>query len=171
MAQLYMALSAFLILGVVWFYLLRPALVDWGWIVDAVEEDLSSVSAPSSPEIMSRTGDVPGSRGGGVPPHSQAGNALGNRPEHGTGTPFRSAIQSLEHADDTALLDILAAVRGADGEYRFAESRIAKFVGGRIEDRIIQVRRARHLPIVAEDDRRTLLVRDRDGERTILFDE
>jgi hypothetical protein len=44
---------------------------------------------------------------------------------------------------DDQLLDILARATMPDGTYKYAESRIAKFIGGRVEDRIAQVRAVR----------------------------
>jgi hypothetical protein len=55
-------------------------------------------------------------------------------------------VEQLGNVTDDTLLDILSHVRTADGEYRYAESRIARFIGGRTEDRIAQVRQARGIP-------------------------
>lgn len=57
--------------------------------------------------------------------------------------PVPEIVVWLERASDDALLDILAQIKTTDGEERFADSRIAKFIGGRIEDRVAQVRAAR----------------------------
>lgn len=76
--------------------------------------------------------------------------AVGQRTEQ-TGTADRNAVPSLsEHMgtlSDDALLAELALVTNADGTLKYAESRIAKFIGGRVEDRIAQVRVVRGLAI------------------------
>jgi hypothetical protein len=66
------------------------------------------------------------------------------------------------------LLDALSQVRTDDGEYRFAESRIGRFIGGRLEDRIAQVREVRG--VEPPPSGRTLKVRDAQGERVIPFE-
>lgn len=66
------------------------------------------------------------------------------------GTIDRNSVPDLAeqigNTPDDDLLDILAQVRTVTGEYRYAESRIARFIGGRVEDRITQVRAARGIP-------------------------
>lgn len=90
----------------------------------------------------------------------------GNSAERTPGIMSRSVIAFLEQCDDDALLDILSLVPGADEEYRFAESRVARFVGGRVEDRIRQVREVRHTEPPPPPGR-LLRVRDDQGERLI----
>jgi hypothetical protein len=58
--------------------------------------------------------------------------------------PVPGLVEQLEAMDDDQLLDILALIGDADGAYRFAESRVAKFIPGRVEDRLTQVREVRH---------------------------
>ena len=105
-----------------------------------------------------------------------------NRTEHGSyaveqgrerpGTedaePVPDLVERLERLDDDQLLDILALLRDADGAYRFAESRVAKFIPGRVEDRLTQVREVRHTEKPAPAGR-LLQVRDTAGERVIPF--
>jgi hypothetical protein len=93
-------------------------------------------------------------------PREPSGTAVGNDGP--------DLVEQLEHLDDDALLDILAQLRGADGEYRYAESRVAKFIGGRVEDRLTQVRDVRGTEKPAPAGR-LLKVRDRAGERVISF--
>jgi len=66
--------------------------------------------------------------------------------ERPAGTSFHSVIAFLEQLDDDGRLDILAQLRDEDGEWLYAESRVAKFIGGRTEDRISQVREVRGIP-------------------------
>lgn len=80
------------------------------------------------------------------------------------GNDVPDVLELLEQADDDQLLDILAGLRGEDGGYRFAESRVAKFIGGRVEDRLAQVREIRG---TEKPPGRLLRVRDERGERQI----
>lgn len=57
--------------------------------------------------------------------------------------PVPDIVAWLERASDDALLDILAQIQTSDGDDRWTDSRIAKFIGGRIEDRVAQVRAVR----------------------------
>lgn len=100
---------------------------------------------------------------------SQAQEQPGNRAEHSDGTWFRSLIADLEQCSDDELLALLAQLRGADGDFRYAESRVAKFIGGRIEDRIDQVRDVRGTT-PPQAPGRVLRVRDDRGERVIPMD-
>ena len=82
--------------------------------------------------------------------------------------PVPALVAALEQLDDEVLLDILAQLK-KDGCERFADSRIAKFVGGRIEDRVAQVRdvRAKSAP-PKQPDARQLTIRSRaEGERVV----
>lgn len=85
--------------------------------------------------------------------------------------PPSAVIATLEQLDDDALLDILAQVK-KDGGERFTDSRIAKFIGGRIEDRVAQVReaRAKSAPPAKHADARQLTIRSRaEGEHVVSF--
>lgn len=93
---------------------------------------------------------------GTEPSGTEAGNAVPD------------IVEQLEALDDDALLDILALLRDDEGEYRFAESRVAKFIPGRVEDRLSQVRDIRHTEKPAPPGR-VLRVRDNSGERVIPF--
>jgi hypothetical protein len=77
-------------------------------------------------------------------------------------------VEQLSALDDDALLDILARIHDADGEYRFAESRVAKFIPGRVEERLDQVRKVRHTEKPPAPGR-VLRVHDQAGERVIPF--
>ena len=83
--------------------------------------------------------------------------------------PVPDMIDQLGTIDDDALLDILAQLRDANGDYRFAESRIAKFIPGRVEDRLAQVRAMRDIPPPLSSGRQ-LRVKDDHGERLIPMD-
>jgi hypothetical protein len=67
----------------------------------------------------------------------------------GTGGAFHvpPLWEQLGTLSDDELLDILARVVDEDGEPRFAESKIGRFVGGRLEDRIAQVRAVRGVEV------------------------
>lgn len=53
------------------------------------------------------------------------------------------AVEALENMSADELLALLATMIDNEGSYRFKEERIAKFIGGRVEDRIAQVRNER----------------------------
>lgn len=63
------------------------------------------------------------------------------------GTAYGNSVPALREQvgtlSDDALLAELALVLNDDGSFKYAESRIAKFIGGRTEDRIAQVRAVR----------------------------
>ena len=78
----------------------------------------------------------------------------------------------LERCSDDAVLDILARVKMIDGSDRYADSRIAKFIGGRIEDRIVQVRAVRQKSQEPPEPARVILARTRGAdERLIALDD
>ena len=64
----------------------------------------------------------------------------------GNGNAVPDPVALLEQLSDDALLDLLARVKLPSGGERFADSRIAKFIGGRVEDRGEQVRVVRAKP-------------------------
>lgn len=69
------------------------------------------------------------------------------RPTERLGTGIGNSVPALaKHlgtlADDQLLAE-LALVVNADGSFKYADSRIAKFIGGRVEDRVAQVREVR----------------------------
>lgn len=102
-------------------------------------------------------------------PTEQRSHAVERPREHlGTedGNDVPPLVELLGTLDDDALLDILAGLRGEDGAYRFAESRVAKFIGGRVEDRLAQVREVRGTEKPTPPGR-ILRVRDERGERVI----
>jgi hypothetical protein len=76
--------------------------------------------------------------------------------------------EQLSDLDDDELLEVLALLKSPDG-YRFAESRIAKFIPGRDEDRISQVRAVRGVEPEPAPAGRVLKVRDSAGERLIPY--
>jgi len=125
---------------------------------------------PIARQVMSRLlAAVPERRPRASERRSHAAGQHGNGVERSQGTAFRSVIMYLEQCDDDLLLDILAQLTTVDGDYRFAESRVAKFIPGRVEDRLSAVRAVRDTapppPSV-----RLLRVRDADGERMIPID-
>lgn len=75
--------------------------------------------------------------------------------------------EQLEQLSEDELLDALSRVRASDGSPRFADSRIAKFIGGRVEDRVKQVRDVRGTDAPAPKPRAVLRVRDNGLERLI----
>jgi hypothetical protein len=80
-----------------------------------------------------------------------------------------SFIKWFESLSDNERLEVLASIRNEDGTYSYAESRVGKFIGGRVEDRIAQVRRLRDLPIPIKQGR-ILHIRDVAGERSIPWE-
>jgi hypothetical protein len=99
----------------------------------------------------------------GVPPHGNNGND-----DSGT---KKIVVAYLTECDDDDLLMLLASVQSADDDYRFADSRIAKFVGGRIEDRVGQVRAMRGKPAPPRPNARMVNVRGADQVYAFDIDE
>lgn len=87
----------------------------------------------------------------------------------GTPSPFPvpTLWEQLGTLSDDELLDILARVQDANGIPKFADSRIAKFVGGRVEDRVAQVRDVRGSAPPPPKPPALLRVRDNGIERLI----
>lgn len=83
----------------------------------------------------------------------QRSYAVEPNPEH-SGTEVGNAVpgfrEQLGTLADDVLLRELALVVNEDGTFKYAESRIAKFIGGRVEDRIAQVRAVRGTPAPAK---------------------
>ena len=109
-----------------------------------------------------------------VPNSAERRSAAVEQPTEQPGTaaafPVPALVAALEQLDDEALLDILAQLK-KDGGERFTDSRIAKFIGGRIEDRVAQVRdvRAKSAP-PKQPDARQLTIRSRaEGEHVVSF--
>ena len=80
----------------------------------------------------------------------------------GNGNSVPDPVALLEQLSDDELLDILARVKLPSGGERFADSRIAKFIGGRVEDRVEQVRVVRAKP-APQPQGRAIPVRERGG--------
>ncbi len=80
----------------------------------------------------------------------------------GNGNAVPDPVALLEQLSDDELLDILARVKLPTGGERFADSRIAKFIGGRVEDRVEQVRAVRAKP-APQLQGRAIPVRERGG--------
>lgn len=110
----------------------------WAWLVDWRPTPITSSRAT-----------VPASRQN---EREHGSDAVERSMEPPVGTAFQIAIDYLEQCDDDALLNILAQLQDGD-DYRFAESRIAKFIPGRVEDRLAQVRDARGEPPKADEYR------------------
>jgi hypothetical protein len=75
--------------------------------------------------------------------------------------------EQLGTLSEDELLDILARVKDANGNPKFADSRIAKFIGGRVEDRVAQVRDVRGTESPPPKPPALLRVRDNGMERLI----
>ena len=121
------------------------------------------------PNIMSSNEAVPDNNTIKREQRSKAVEPSWNDTELSPGTSFRSVIDYLEQCDDDMLLDILAQLQNDAGDYRYAESRVAKFIGGRVEDRLAQVRAVRDTAPPLSPGRQ-LRVRDEQGERLIPMD-
>lgn len=123
-------------------------------------------------QAMSSRVLVPESSQNTAEQRSHAAERLAEQLGTDDGNTFRDIAEQIADADDDALLDILAQARDADGAYRFAESRIGRFIGGRLEDRIAQVRAARGVAASPAPQSRLLRVRDNGApERYIPIDE
>jgi hypothetical protein len=102
-----------------------------------------------------------------VPPQ---GNAMEPDQEPPVGNPFpteQAVIGFLGTCSDAALLDILAQVKQGE-QWAFAESRIGKFIPGRVEDNIALVRQARGAP--APDPPPARIIRVNGGEHELVVD-
>jgi hypothetical protein len=73
----------------------------------------------------------------------------------------------LERLSEDDLLAELARMKDASGNPKYADSRIAKFIGGRVEDRIAQVRDVRSSEPPPPKPQALLRVRDNGMERLI----
>jgi hypothetical protein len=133
--------------------------------------------APSPPTLAERAGAhimsrFLGAAGPVEPIATEQRSYAVERPREQPGTVAGELVpellEQLEQLDDDALLDILAGLRGEDGAYRFAESRVAKFIPGRLEDRLAQVRDVRGTEKPMPPGR-VLRVRDERGERVITL--
>jgi hypothetical protein len=87
----------------------------------------------------------------------------------GSGGAFRvpALWEQLEQLSDDELLDILARMKDSQGNPKYADSRIAKFIGGRVEDRVAQVRDVRGKDPPPPKSPALLRVRDNGMERLI----
>lgn len=139
------------LLGVVWYVIGPPvrAFADYFFVITSISDDV--------PENNQRRAE-------------QRSYAVEQGAEQvGTGSMEHvpSLVEQLEQLSDDALLDILARVQDEDGEARFAESRIGRFIGGRLEDRIAEVRKVRGVLPPPAPPERVLRVRDNGLERLI----
>lgn len=118
--------------------------------------------------IMSRSADVPRASDRLREQRSYAVEQLTEPPGTVAGNDVPDLAEQLSALDDMALLDILARMRDDTGDYRYAESRVAKFIPGRVEDNLARVRdvRGTEKPLPPG---RVLRVRDQSGERVIPF--
>lgn len=81
--------------------------------------------------------------------------------------------EQLSTMSNDEILYVMTMLRRNDGSYRFTEKRIAKFIGGRIEDRVAQVRavREKHAPAPQAQGRAIPVShRGRDGHVMLLDD-
>ena len=104
-----------------------------------------------------------------VPPQ---GNVMepDREPTPGNGFPADTQVVAfLGTLSDSALLDILAQVKQGE-QWAFAESRIGKFIPGRVEDNIAQVRRVRGeaAPVAAPSPAR--IIRVNGGKDELVVD-
>lgn len=116
---------------------------------------------------MSTPAAVPAFEKNRAEQHSDAVERLGNGPEHEAGNTFPEVVPSSLMARVAALpheelVGMLAVLKDADGEWRYAESRLAKFAGGRVEDRIAEIRVIRGTRTPPPPAARTVLVNGRE---------
>lgn len=102
--------------------------------------------------------------------HSDAVEQAGN----GAGTGIGNAVPGslfgrINALPEGELLGMLALLTDADGNWRYAESRLAKFAGGRVIDRMAEIRavRGEPEPEPAEPEGRAIPMRDATGERMV----
>lgn len=89
---------------------------------EKVSRALFPINGNSGSPALDRTSELSGSAGAFLSP---------------------TIAELLEQLSDDELLTELAQVRDANGNPKYADSRIAKFIGGRTEDRVTQVRDVR----------------------------
>lgn len=156
MVQLYLFLAAVLTVGVVWFWIVRPILVDFGMV--------SSVSAGDDPSVTSSAATP------AAPNQSRISTAVpdtyqANHRAETTAAPPQIDISRTMSQRELAVL--LALQRDTTGAWRWSANQIAAFVGGTRADVLRLVGEARgERPAVEEPDR-LLRVRDASGERHI----
>jgi hypothetical protein len=94
---------------------------------------------------------------------------LGTQAGNTVPTPVPTLREQLTELSDDELLTLLALIPGDVDGYRYADSRIAKFIGGRIEERLVQVRAVRGKEQAEKQTapQRMLIVRDLHGAREI----
>lgn len=129
-------------------------------------EEHARPQAPPSLTLISR---LFGSLGPAEPSATELRSYAVERSAEPSGTqPSEPVLDLLEQlaALDDALLDLLALLPGEGDDYRFAESRVAKFIGGRVEDRLSQVRDIRGTQKPPPSGR-MLHIRDQAGKRMI----
>ena len=119
--------------------------------------------------MSSASASAGGGAGSTAEQRSYAAEQVRNSAEQDSGTAFLPTIHLLERCTDDERLAILAHLRGPDGEYLYTESRIGRFIGGRTEDRIAQVRELRGTTPPAAPGR-VLRISDGGQVREIPFD-
>lgn len=113
---------------------------------------------------------VPASGDNGAERRPQALEQGWDGPEQGRRNMFPDHVAAVSKMTDDQVLTLLALATDEDGEWRYAETRVARFVGGRVEDRQAQVRAIRGEPEPAPPPVRTVPHRVNGEERRLVLD-
>lgn len=163
-------LLSIIIVGGLWEYRDDARLIVRSFVRRYVQFQWHGVNQLASTLADDYVTDVTDSKEGSqnvVPPQ---GNAMEPDREPTPGNPFPADTQVvafLGTLSDSALLDILAQVKQGE-QWAFAESRIGKFIPGRVEDNIAQVRQTRGAP--APDPPPARIIRVNGGKDELVVD-
>jgi len=86
---------------------------------------------------------LPASVSSGTEQRPQAVEQAGDEPEQGRRNMFQDHVAAVSKMTDDQRLALLALLTDDDGEWLYAETRVARFIGGRVEDRQSQIRAIR----------------------------
>lgn len=137
MAALFGILVTFLIVGWLWFYVVRPICEDWGFIppvnhyTRAAPVDMSSADEWEEDEPDTYQA-----------PEPQPNQYVPDTYQVNRSTPVRTSTKQ----SDAEWIATLAHAKGEDGKYRFTANAIAALVGGTRKEVLDQVRAIRNLP-------------------------
>ncbi len=138
----------------------------WRRYVTFTWHGVDALSTDMDDDYVTYDADREGGSQNAVPPQ---GNAMEPHREPVDGNLFptdTAVIAYLGTLSETALLDILACVR-QDDTWAFAESRIGKFIPGRVEDNIARVRAVRGEAGAASSPARVIRVDGGKGELVV----
>ena len=148
--QIYLAAAGFLAVGLLWFFIVRPMLEDFGVI--ARGEDVNTIP-DVAPHNLTEVESMPAP----VQTSSELVRINENIPTSKT------------VLTDAELAAVLAPLKKVDGSWWLSANKIHEIVGGQRADVLAVVRAARPELAPSNDDRpaRAIVVRDRSGEHRI----